>query len=100
MPDKKYSLIPYEEWKDDPSLPDWVKENNKGLFRVRAEEMIEIFNPYVYIAGTHLTVKRDDIPDLFEPSIVIAPGKLGGFVESEDNLSQEGLCFVHDSASV
>ena len=33
-------------------------------------------------------------------SLAVAPGDLGGFIESEDNLSHEGDCWVFDEAQV
>ena len=35
-----------------------------------------------------------------DDNVLVAPGDLGGWVENEDNLSQDGLCWIADDAQV
>ena len=78
MPNMKYSMIPWEEWKEDSNIPEWVKKENEGLYRIRAERDINVMT-------------EDGM---------ITKGYLGGFVEDEKSLSQEGKCFIHYWSSV
>ena len=68
--EKKYELV-----KDDSIII-----GSSWLYRIRALKHIQI-SANLYMAN-------------------IKPGDLGGYVESEDNLSHEGTCWVNDDAKV
>ena len=68
--EKKYELV-----KDDGIII-----GSSWLYRIRALKHIQI-SANLYMAN-------------------IKPGDLGGYVESEDNLSHEGTCWVNDDAKV
>ena len=72
MPDVKYSMIPWEEWKEDKGIPDALKEKYKGLFRIQAG----IDNGRV------------------------KPGSYGGFIEDESCLDRTSDCWVDLYAAV
>lgn len=72
-----------------------------------AECKLDLFALYTFLSGQTVTKKFELTDETIEEEGVtlhriknISTGKLGGFVETEDNLSQLGNCWVDDDAKV
>lgn len=64
----------------------------QGFYRMKKYSITNIAHPTV--PGVHRIIAERDIPG------IVSKGTLGGYVQSEDNLSHEGTAWVSDDAIV